>query len=66
MAAKFGPAGTGDDFKAKGNKTSLQVPSYLVNMGLDHFEYQCGRGVNIGLDKARVYTDYCNFFFIIL
>ncbi len=52
MAAKFGPAGTGDDFKAKGNKTSLQVPGYLVNMGLDHFEYQCGRGVNIGLDKA--------------
>ncbi len=52
MAAKFGPAGTGDDFKAQGFKSSLQVPSYLVNMGLDHFEYQCGRGVNIGLDKA--------------
>ena len=52
MAAKFGPAGTGDDFKAKGLKSSLQVPDYLVNMGLDHFEYQCGRGVNIGLDKA--------------
>ncbi len=52
MAAKFGPAGTGDDFKAKGFKSSLQVPAYLVNMGLDHFEYQCGRGVNIGLDKA--------------
>lgn len=53
MSAKFGPAGTGDDFKAKGFKSSLQVPDYLVNMGLDHFEYQCGRGVNIGLDKAR-------------
>ena len=52
MAAKFGPAGTGDDFKAKGFKSSLQVPDYLVKMGLDHFEYQCGRGVNIGLDKA--------------
>ena len=52
MFAKFGPAGTGDDFKAKGFKSSLQVPEYLVNMGLDHFEYQCGRGVNIGLDKA--------------
>lgn len=52
MFAKFGPAGTGDDFKAKGYKSSLQVPDYLVNMGLDHFEYQCGRGVNIGLDKA--------------
>lgn len=52
MSAKFGPAGTGDDFKAKGFKSSLQVPDYLVSMGLDHFEYQCGRGVNIGLDKA--------------
>ncbi|MBQ3547345.1 MAG: TIM barrel protein [Clostridia bacterium] len=52
MVAKFGPAGTGDDFKLKGFKSSLQVPDYLVNMGLDHFEYQCGRGVNIGLDKA--------------
>lgn len=53
MAAKFGPAGTGDDFKAKKYKSSLQVPAYLVDMGLDHFEYQCGRGVNIGLDKAE-------------
>ncbi len=53
MPAKFGPAGTGDSFKAQGFKTSLQVPPYLANMGLDHFEYQCGRGVNIGLDKAK-------------
>lgn len=53
MSAKFGPAGTGDDFKAKGFKSSLQVPKYLVDIGLDHFEYQCGRGVNIGLDKAE-------------
>ena len=53
MSAKFGPAGTGDSFKALGYKTSLQVPQYLVEMGLDHFEYQCGRGVNIGLDKAN-------------
>ncbi len=52
MSAKFGPAGTGDSFKAQGFKTSLQVPQYLVKMGLDHFEYQCGRGVNIGLEKA--------------
>lgn len=52
MSAKFGPAGTGDNFKALGFKTSLQVPQYLVNIGLEHFEYQCGRGVNIGIDKA--------------
>ncbi|MBQ6819606.1 MAG: TIM barrel protein [Clostridia bacterium] len=50
--AKFGPAGTGDSFKEQGYKTSLQVPGYLEKMGLNWFEYQCGRGVNIGEDKA--------------
>ena len=35
-----------------GYKHSLQVPEYLEKMGLNAFEYQCGRGVNIGLDKA--------------
>lgn len=54
MAAKFGPAGTDDNFKALGYKHSLQVPEYVVKMGLDCFEYQCGRGVNIGLDKAKL------------
>ena len=54
MAAKFGPAGTSDSFKSMGYKHSLQVPEYVVKMGLDCFEYQCGRGVNIGLDKAKL------------
>ncbi len=54
MAAKFGPAGNSDSFSAMGYKHSLHVPEYLIKMGLDHFEYQCGRGVNIGLDKAAV------------
>ncbi len=53
MAAKFGPAGNSDSFKAMGYKHSLQVPEYVVKMGLDCFEYQCGRGVNIGLEKAK-------------
>ena len=52
MSAKFGPAGNSDSFSAMGYKSSLQVPEYLVKMGLDCFEYQCGRGVNIGLEKA--------------
>lgn len=52
MLAKFGPAGTADSFKAMGYKHSLQVPEYIVKMGLDCFEYQCGRGVNIGIEKA--------------
>ena len=53
MPAKFGPAGNSDSFKTMGYKHSLQVPEYIVKMGLDCFEYQCGRGVNIGLDKAK-------------
>ncbi len=53
MSARFGPAGNSNSFSEMGYKNSLQVPEYLVKMGLDHFEYQCGRGVNIGLEKAH-------------
>ena len=53
MSAIFGPAGTAESFKALGYKSSLDVPQYLEKFGLDAFEYQCGRGVNIGEDKAK-------------
>ena len=53
MSVKFGPAGNSESFAKMGYKHSLDVPEYIVKMGLDAFEYQCGRGVNIGLDKAR-------------
>lgn len=53
MSAKFGPAGNSESFTEMGYKHSLQVPEYIEKMGLDAFEYQCGRGVNIGLDKAN-------------
>ncbi len=53
MAAKFGPAGNSDSFFQMGYKGSLHIPEYVERMGLDAFEYQCGRGVNIGEDKAR-------------
>ncbi|MBO5448912.1 MAG: TIM barrel protein [Ruminococcus sp.] len=46
MKAKFGPAGNSEAFSAK-YKTTLQAPSYLEEMGLDHYEYQCGRGVKV-------------------
>lgn len=52
MSAIFGPAGNSESFAAMGYKSSLQVPEYLVKIGLDCFEYQCGRGVNIGEEKA--------------
>ncbi len=53
MSALFGPAGTSDTFTSMGYKTSLQVPEFIEKMGLDCFEYQCGRGVNIGEEKAK-------------
>ena len=53
MGALFGPAGNSESFAAMGYKGSLDVPEYIQKMGLDAFEYQCGRGVNIGEEKAR-------------
>lgn len=53
MSAIFGPAGNSDSFAKIGYKSSLDVPQYIEEMGLDCFEYQCGRGVNIGNEKAE-------------
>ncbi|MBO4693729.1 MAG: TIM barrel protein [Clostridia bacterium] len=53
MGIKFGPAGNSKSFFEKGYKHAMDVPQYLTEMGLDAFEYQCGRGVNIGDDKAK-------------
>lgn len=46
MLARFGPAGNSEAFSAK-YKTTVQAPGYLESMGLDHYEYQCGRGVKV-------------------
>ena len=40
---RFGTAGTSDSFAAQGYKSSLGVPEYTAKMGLNAFEYQCGR-----------------------
>ncbi len=50
--ARFGPAGNSESFTAMGYKQTLQVPEYLLTLGLDHYEYQCGRGVNVSEEKA--------------
>lgn len=54
MSAKFGPAGNARSFTEMGYKSSLDVPEYIEKMGLNAFEYQCGRGVNIGEEKAAL------------
>ncbi len=50
MSAKFGPAGNSEAFSAK-YKSTIDAPRYLSEMGLDHYEYQCGRGVRVS-DKV--------------
>ena len=49
---RFGTAGESDSFAAQGYKSSLDIPAYTAGMGLDAFEYQCGHGVRLGLEKA--------------
>lgn len=51
---KFGTAGAGELFYSKGYKQSWEIPGFLAGMGLTAFEYQCGRGVRISDDKARM------------
>ncbi len=50
MSALFGPAGLPEGFPGK---SSVQAPGWLASIGLDAFEYQCGKGVNVGEKTAR-------------
>lgn len=49
--AKFGPAGNSRSFPGK---SSVEMPGWLRTLGLDVYEYQCGKGVNIGEEHARL------------
>lgn len=53
MNIKFGPAGNAQSFFDAGFKSTLDAPKWLGKLGLNAFEYQCGRGVVIGADTAR-------------
>lgn len=53
MNALFGPAGRDDSLNLLGYKTTLDIPRCMQEKGLDAFEYQCGRGVNVKTDVAN-------------
>ncbi len=40
---RFGPAGNSNSFTGK----TVDIPEYIVRMGLNAYEYQCGRGVRV-------------------
>jgi deoxyribonuclease-4 len=49
---RFGTAGESISFDTMGYKSSLDIPAYTARFDLHAFEYQCGRGVRLGLEKA--------------
>lgn len=49
---RFGPAGNSQAFYDAGFESSLDIPRFLARVGLNAYEYQCGRGV-------RVKEDFC-------
>ncbi len=53
MEAKFGPAGSAQSFIDAGYKATADAPRWLAAMGLNAYEYQCGRGVNVGTKTAQ-------------
>lgn len=50
MSAIFGPAGNAENFPYK---SSADAPRWLREIGLDCYEYQCGKGVHVGEATAR-------------
>ncbi|MBE6883776.1 MAG: endonuclease IV [Ruminococcaceae bacterium] len=40
---RFGPAGNSESFTGK----TVDIPDYILKMGLNAYEYQCGRGVRV-------------------
>lgn len=52
MNVKFGPSGNSDIFYEQGCKSSIEAPKWIKKFGLDAYEYQCSKGVNISTQKA--------------
>lgn len=52
MSIRFGSAGNPDSFYTE-HKSSLDMPAWLANLGLNAYEYQCSRGVRIKEEFAR-------------
>ena len=48
----FGTAGNSNSFYDMGYKATSQVPEYIKKMGINAYEYQCGRGVRVNQAEA--------------
>lgn len=50
---RFGPAGNDSAFAEAGYKATVDAPAWIAAMGLNAYEYQCGRGVRVGTETAE-------------
>ncbi len=50
---KFGPSGNSESFRLEGYVHTEDAAKWVKDKGLDLFEYSFGRGVNMGVEKAR-------------
>lgn len=53
LTIRFGSAGAPEAFYDQGHKSSLDMPGWLAQLGLNAYEYQCSRGVKIKEPMAR-------------
>lgn len=53
MTIRFGTAGNAQSFYDAGYKKTIQAPEFIEKVGLNAYEYQCGRGVRIKKDAAE-------------
>ena len=49
---KFGPSGNSDSFYEQGGKRTAEAMKWIKDMGLNAYEYSCGKGVRISDDTA--------------
>lgn len=57
---KFGPSGNSKRFYEEGYKSTVQAPKWISEQGLDVYEYSFGRGITIGLEKAKQIAEQAN------
>lgn len=55
---RFGPAGACEVYHGR-YRDLRSMPEFLVDNGLDAFEYQCGRGVNVNEEFAFLFKEKC-------
>lgn len=59
MKIKFGPAGTNLAFSINKKNKMMMFPAYLAQSKLNALEYQCGHGIRISAEAAKLFGEEC-------